>query len=148
MKAIIITEELKSLNPNVLKGAIGFIKTFKDIPKSFKSLTYFNGRLTEGYHKLENSVHEADGFYNVVTPIFDANLQRLDNVLFFDVDKFTYNVINIPQAEIDAQAIKVAKDDFKKNLDGVFAYATTPDGTKEYGIKIGNDGKISTILIP
>ena len=68
--------------------------------------------------------------------------------MYFDVDKFTYPIEAIPQAEIDAQVIKVAKDEFKNNLDGVFSYATTPDGTKEYAIKIGNDGKISTVLIP
>lgn len=143
MKAIIITEELKSLNPSIFKGAIGFIKTFKDIPKSFKSLTWENGRLTEGYHKLENSVHEADGFYNVVTPIFDIKTQEKGD-LYFNISEFTYTILELQQEIID----KIVKDEFKNNLEGVFAYATTPDGTKEYAIKIGDDGKIVTVLIP
>jgi len=171
MKAIIITEELKSLNPIYFSGILnlGTIKTLNELPKSFKSLTWQNGRLTEGYHKLDNSVHEADGFYNLVTPTYNKETQTLGD-LYFNVysgeqpildengveigtetittKEFTYAVIDKTQTELDAETVKVAKDDFKNNLEGVFAYATTPDGLNEYAIKIGNDGKIVTVLIP
>ena len=59
-----------------------------------------------------------------------------------------YEIIPLTQVEIDGEVIKLAKDDFKNNLEGVFAIATTPDGLNEYAIKIGNDGKITTVLIP
>lgn len=158
MKAINITEELKNLNPSLFSGIlnVGTIKTFKELPKSFKSLTWQNGRLTEGYHKLDNSVHEADGFFDLVTPSFDKATEKLGDIFFsvYDIEtpeqeivtisEFTYNVVARTQAELDT----VVKDDFKNNLEGAFVFATTPDGTKEYAIKIGNDGKISTVLIP
>jgi len=57
-------------------------------------------------------------------------------------------VITKTQIEIDKELVDKTKDDFKNNLTGVFAYATTPNGTKEYAIKIENDGKIVTVLIP
>ena len=66
----------------------------------------------------------------------------------FANNKFTQRVYNFTQAEIDALNTQTVKDEFKNNLTGAFAFATTPDGTKEYAIKIGNDGKIVTVLVP
>ena len=70
--------------------------------------------------------------------------------MYFDIpnDVWTYYIIDKTQTEINAELIAKTKDEFKNNLTGVFAYAWTPDGTKEYAIKIGNDGKIVTVLIP
>ena len=106
-----------------------------------------DGQRTDGYQTLPTETHIADGFFDVIVPTYDSSIERL-GALFFDVDKFTYPIEAIPQAEIDEAIVKLAKDDFKNNLEGVFAYATTPDGLNEYAIKIGNDGKIVTVLVP
>lgn len=112
MKAILITEELKSLNPIYFSGDVGTIKTLKKLPKSFKSLTWQNGRLTEGYHKLGNSIHEADGFFDLVTPSFDEATQSLGDIYFntyeietpelvmVTVNEFTYTLLEKTNAEI------------------------------------------------
>jgi len=52
MKAIIITQEIKDLNPNLFKQDVGVIKKFKEIPKSLYSTIYFNRQRTDGYHIL------------------------------------------------------------------------------------------------
>jgi hypothetical protein len=95
----------------------------------------------------------------LVAPVFDKNIERiqyretvtgLPHPDYPHLSKvvFDYEIIPFTQAELDAKAIAAAKDDFKNNQAGAFAFATTPDGTKEYAIKIGNDGKIVTVLIP
>jgi hypothetical protein len=147
MKAIIITQQLKDLNKDLFKNnLVGQIRTLKEIPKSFYSINYNIGQRTDGYQTLDNSIHESDGLFNYVEPVFNNLTQKLGDI-YFNVNFFTKPVINLTQAEIDAIGVKVAKDEFKNNLTGVFAYATTPDGTKEYAIKIGNDGKIVTVLV-
>ena len=146
MIAIIITQELKDLNPDLFKQDVGVIKQIKEIPKSLYSPTYFNGQRTDGYQTLPTATHEADGFFEVITPIYDSSIERL-GALFFEVDKFTYPIEAIPQAEIDEQVIKDAKDEFKSNLEGVYAYATAPDGS-DWALKVGNDGKSVSVLIP
>lgn len=148
MIAITITQVVKDLNPDLFKNyEVGSIRQLSSIPKSFYSPTYFNGQRTDGYQTLPTSTHEADGFFEVITPTYDTSIEQL-GALFFDVDKFTYLIEAIPQAEIDEVIVKVAKDEFKNNLEGAFAFTTTPDGLNEYGIKIGNDGKVVTVLIP
>jgi len=88
------------------------------------------------------------GFREYVVPTI-LTTQYLGSVFYNSVsDTITYPILNKTQAEIDAELIAKTKNEFKNNLTGVFAFATTPDGTKEYAIKIGNDGKIVTVLIP
>ena len=102
MIAITVTQIVKDLNISLFKnGVVGEIKELKAIPKRFFSPTYFNGQRTDGYHTLDVSIHEADGFYEVVEPVFDSTTHYL-GVIFFDVDKFTYTVIAYTQAELDA----------------------------------------------
>jgi hypothetical protein len=148
MIAITVTQIIKDLNVELFKNdTVGNIRQLKEIPKSLFSPTYFSGQRTDGYQTLLTSTHEADGFFNILVPVYDSVTQRL-GALFFDVDNFTYPVEAIPQAELDAAVVKAVKDEFKNNLTGVFAFATTPDGLNDYAIKIGNDGKIVTVLIP
>ena len=143
MKAITITQALKDLNSKLFKNfSIGSIRQM-NIPNSFYSPTHEIGQRTDGYHTLSNSIHESDGFYDVVTPVYDVATQKL-GAIFFDVDNFTFSIVALTQVELDSKI----KDEFKNNLEGVFAFAITPDGTKEYAIKIGDDGKIVTVLIP
>ena len=89
------------------------------------------------------------GFREYVIPVYNTETQYLGTFFYDDIsDTITLSVLNKTQVEIDAELIVKTKDKFKNNLTGVFAYAWTPDGTKEYAIKIGNDGKIVTVLIP
>jgi hypothetical protein len=108
MKAITTTLELKNSNPDWFKSyAIGSIAkisgayTTNGLPKYFNSLTYNSGRRTDAYHKLSNAIHEADGFYDIVTPSFDQATEKL-GALYFDVDKFTYPIVVKTQEEQDA----------------------------------------------
>lgn len=146
MIAITITEVIKNLNPDLFKQDVGIIKQLKEIPKSLYSPTYLVGRRTDGYQTLPTATHEADGFFDVIIPTYDTSIERL-GALYFDVDKFTYPIEAIPQAEIDEAVVKAAKDEFKSNLEGVFQFATTPDG-REVALKLGDDLKITTTLIP
>jgi len=148
MVAIIITQELKDLNPSLFKKDVGVIQQLKELPKSFYSPTLLVGRRIDGYNTsdIDPSTHIADGFFDVITPTYDTSIERL-GVLYFDVDKFTYPIEAKPQAEMDEAIVKAAKDEFKNNLEGVYAYATAPDGS-EWALKIGNDGKVVTVLIP
>jgi hypothetical protein len=85
-----------------------------------------------------------------------TDLQKLGEKIQDPVTKvFTYTIVNKTKADLLLEQEVIAfnkitadKINFKNNLEGVFAYAITPDGTKEYAIKIGNDGKIVTVLIP
>jgi len=146
MIAITITQVIKDLNPDLFKQDVGIIKQLKEIPKSLYSPTYFNGQRTDGYQTLPTATHIADGFFEVITPIYDSSIERL-GALFFDVDKFTYPIEAMSQVEIDEAIVKVAKNEFKNNLEGVYAYATAPDGS-EWALKVGNDGKSVSVLIP
>ena len=69
MKAITVTKQIKDLNIPLkyfLNNTVGSIKTFSTVPKSLFSPTYNIGLRTDGYHTLDNSIHEADGFFDVV----------------------------------------------------------------------------------
>ena len=146
MKAITITQQLKDLNVKLFQSnLVGSIKAL-NLPKSFYRPVN-NGARTDMYPTLNNSLHEVDGFYDLITPVYDSAIEKLGDI-YFDIDHFIYTITALTQDEIDAKVAKEAKDEFKNNLEGVFNYATTPDGTKEYAIKIGNDGKIVTVLIP
>lgn len=103
MKAIKITQQLKNLNPSIFGGAVDTIKTFGLLPNVFfRPLN--NGARTDAYQTLSDAIHEADGFFDVVTPQdgidYDSSVQKL-GALFFDVDKFTYPIIALTQQEID-----------------------------------------------
>ena len=104
MKAITTTQQLKDLNPKLFLGAVGSVKQFSEIPKSFFSPTYNLGQRTDMYNTLDNAIHEADGFFDVVLPVsgvdYDPATQKL-GALEFDVDHFTRPIIALTQAEID-----------------------------------------------
>ena len=105
MKAIIITQRLKDLNLKI--GTVGTIRK-GNLPKSFFSLNYNKGQRTDGYHTLDNSIHELDGFYNIVTPTITER-QRLVN-LHFDTDHFTYDVEDFTEDEITTNDRQIKSD--------------------------------------
>lgn len=102
MKAIQITQQLKESNPELFGGIeIGFIREFSTIPNSFFSMNYNEGQRTDGYHLLENEIHQQDGFFDLVIPEINEN-QKLGEILFDEMNNiFTYQIeektIEIPQ---------------------------------------------------
>ena len=72
----------------------GKIKTFSKLPNTWKDEngTYLN------FNKLSNAELQAKGFYDIVRPEYNNKLQRL-SPLYFDSDKFTYDVIDIEFTE-------------------------------------------------
>ena len=119
----------------------GTVRVYATLPKTYENIINFQ--------KAEIETINSKGFYELVEPIL-TQYQRAETLLVSDFanNKFTQRVYNFTQAEIDALNTQTVKDEFKNNLTGAFAFATTPDGTKEYAIKIGNDGKIVTVLVP
>mgnify|MGYP003637504924 CR=1 FL=1 len=117
MKAITITTELKLANPDIFGSAtIGSIREFSSVPKSFSSLDYNPEQRTDGYHTLDNSVHEADGFFDVVKPAIDEATQKL-GALYFDSTSFTYPIIALTQPEIDAK-VEAEADNVASETEG------------------------------
>lgn len=109
MKAIIITQQLKDANANdkytknlFTNREVGSIKIFSETPKYFYSLNYNNGSRTDGYNKLENSVHREDGIFRVVTPELLEN-QYLGDIFWDEIiNKFTYPVLTYTAIEIES----------------------------------------------
>ena len=144
MKAITVTAELKQTNAEIFSGqTVGAIRTFNNIPRTFSSLTYNAGQRTDGYNTLSNTVYEADGFYDVITPAYDESTQKL-GALFFNTTNFTYPVIALTQPEIDARV-----DGIEDNIAGETEGTREQDGTEEgkfifkYLRKLNNNGTIT-----
>ncbi len=97
-KAITVTEELKQSNKQIFGSLIeGSIRQIA-IPNSFFSLTYNPGQRTDGYRTLANSIHESDGFFDVVFPGFDPATQKLGSI-FFNTTNFTFPVVALTAQE-------------------------------------------------
>lgn len=64
---------------------------YGELPTTFKSVL---GLILSGYETLSNEIHQADGFYDVVTIEYDFYTQTLSPIFFDEINKvFTYNVI-------------------------------------------------------
>jgi len=116
------------------------IQTFSKLPKIWNDVL--------NYDSVNNTdMQYADGWRDVVNPPL-TEYQRQGDIYFDEVNDFyTYEIVDFTQEEIDAKDVKDAKDEFKNNLDGVYQYATAPDGA-EWALKIGNDGKTVSVKIP
>ena len=69
----------------------GIVEFYSTLPNVFNSVT---GLVLAGYNTLNEEIHQADGFYDVITPEYDYYTQELSSVYFDEVNKiFTYNVI-------------------------------------------------------
>lgn len=116
MKAITVTQELKDLNIKLFKNfSVGSIRKI-NIPNSFFSPTHHNGQRTDGYHTLSNSIHEADGFYDIVTPIsgvdYDDAIEKL-GAIEWDAQNsvFIFSIIALTQQEQDDYAQQLEDND-------------------------------------
>lgn len=82
MKAIKITQTIKDLNDKFISNMVlDDIKVFNSIPKQFVSQHYNANRLTDGYNKLDESIHEQDGFLDYYEPVsgvdYDESIEKL-----------------------------------------------------------------------
>ena len=107
MKAITVTTAIKNANVDLFKNfTVGSIRTFGSIPTSFAGVSK-NYQRTDMYQTLSNAIHEADGFFDVVTPAYDEATQKL-GAIFFNVTEFTYPIVAKTQQE---------QDDYQQDLD-------------------------------
>ena len=92
----------------------GAIKRFTTIPKSW-------GNVICGYDTLSSSIWEEAGFYDVVTPDYNSNIQKLGD-LEWDADSstFTFPVINKTWSqtvvELKEEKIKLLKLKYNTKL--------------------------------
>ena len=125
------------------KNNNGKVSIYRVLPKDYQ----ING-IKHNLSVLPIETINEQGFFELVVPTI-TETQRLESLLPTDLigTQYIQRVYNYTQAEIDADIVKAAKDEFKNNLEGVYMYATAPDG-KEWALKIGNDGKTVSVLIP
>lgn len=105
MKYIQVTQQLKDTNPDWFSNKSGIINlsggyVLNGLPKYFNSLNYKSGQRTDAYHKLNNSIHEADGFYDYTEPVYNEAIEKL-GAFVFDTDHFTRLVEAKTQVEQD-----------------------------------------------
>lgn len=80
---------------------------YNNLPRKFQGV---NGTTLGGYNKLPNSIHEADGFFDVIVPEYDNILQYLSEIYFNEENKyFTYDIID-KVFNIDNEKIKKVKE--------------------------------------
>ena len=72
----------------------GVVQFYSELPSTYRSDTL--GLVLSGFDTLCEEVHEAEGFFDVVTPEFDFYTQELSPVYFDDAKKvFTYDVLQL-----------------------------------------------------
>ena len=70
------------------------IKVYSQLPKTWKNHMNFR----QAYVTLQ----QQEGFYDVVEPEFDSNIEKLGEIYFDETNEvFTYPVEDIPQSELD-----------------------------------------------
>lgn len=79
----------------------GKIKIYHTMPRSWDGVNYYAG----DFHLQSDDVHEEEGFYPVVRPQIDPDLEKL-GFIYFDTDKFTYTVDAL---ELDLEEVKQQK---------------------------------------
>lgn len=80
----------------------GKIRFYDKMPNKYKS-EFLN--IAGGFDKLDETVFEQEGFFDILTPEFDHEIQELGEVYFDEVNKvFTY-----PVTAKDLPSLEVAK---------------------------------------
>lgn len=72
----------------------GKIKVYTKLPKNWKNFS--------GFENASPELLAQEGFFDVVEPTYDQELQRLGEIFFDEMKKvFTYPIVNILQKELD-----------------------------------------------
>ena len=112
MKAIKITQQIKTLNPN-FGGAVGSIYS-GSVPKTFIREADGMTRAESGYD-TKKDLQVVDGWKGIVNPTIGEN-QRRGQLIELN-GKFTYEVIDLTAEQIAAKGfISMPKSDFKLAL--------------------------------
>ena len=77
------------------------IKIYHRMPRSWDGVKYYAG----DFHLQSDAVHKEEGFYPVIKPEFDPDLEQL-GAIYFDTDKYTYPVENLT---LDLDEVKQQK---------------------------------------
>lgn len=128
-KAIKVTTENKTANPDFFNGnAVGSIVA-KSLPRNYNGVEILNAG---GYH-TRTDLHLQDGFKDIVQPTYNTSIQKLGS-LIENGDTFTYQVIDKTDQEIQNDIISNAKAEqqtlIQQNLEAqVLADAQNDDDT-------------------
>jgi len=75
------------------------VKVYGTLPKDFKH--YLN------FAQADEALLKSEGFYDVITPEYDTESQRLGDIFFDEENEiFTYPVIDLSPAEIEEELIR------------------------------------------
>lgn len=86
----------------------GQIKVYNSLPQIYKGVT---GLYPGGFHLQSDTVHRLEGFYDVVTPVFDPVTQTLGDIYWDDqTQTFTYIVDTVVLPTLaEAKSEKIAE---------------------------------------
>jgi hypothetical protein len=102
----------------------GEVVKYSKIPSEWKGTKHYIG----GFHNATTEEHEAEGFFDVITPDYDSVIQEIDN-LHFDEEQnaFVYDVndktISETVAELKGIKIKELKSYAYRKLSNTDWYA-------------------------
>jgi hypothetical protein len=89
----------------------GSIKIYNNLPKTY-------GKVLSGFDSLSDNDLQNFGFYNVVIPEYDRNIQKVGEIYFDNQNNvFTYPVLNKTWSETLAQLKSSQIEKLKKNCE-------------------------------
>ncbi len=101
------------------------IRSYNKLPSRYRSETL---NIAGGFNKMPIQIHEQEGFFNLITPDFDFDIQKLGEVYFDEETKvFTYPLIAIVFPSLDAAKttkIRELKDAVKDLYTAIQSYIT------------------------
>lgn len=122
MVAIKITQEIKDKNPSLFGS-----RNIDDIVQTAIPNRFWLTENVVGGYKHRTDLHTADGWKEVVTPVYDSETQRR-GVLIEDGEVFTYTIIDLTPEEIAILAEQALNSDIsqqaidQRRADGMQGY--------------------------
>ena len=109
----------------------GEVVKYSKIPSEWKGTKHYIG----GFHNATTEEHEAEGFFDVITPDYDSVIQEIDN-LHFDEEQnaFVYDVNDKTISETVAELKEIKIKELKS-----YAYRKLSD-TDWYAIRKAENG--------
>lgn len=105
-KAITVTEQNKALNPRYLGNrGVGSIVVYNQ--STFPRVWRTENWTKEAFH-LATAFHQQAGFFEVITPNYNASIEKL-SAIYFNGDHYTYDVIPKTDEEIQSEIANSAE---------------------------------------
>lgn len=98
MKAILVTETNKTNNADFFANDSVDSIVKKNLPSKYNGVENINA----GGYQSRTDLHLQDGFRDIVVPTIDALIEKITNNFIDTGDTYTYEVVPLTQAEIDA----------------------------------------------